>query len=101
MTPEDLEAIPEIGPAVVEKILIAVNSYYAQFEPPAAPVEETVPIEAGEATAESSDAASGTEPVLEAASHTAEAAVPGPANPAESSDHEGEFDTIKNSEDVG
>src|SRR6202163_1481277 len=52
MTPEDLEAIPEIGPAVVEKILIAVNSYYAQFEPPAAPVEETVPeIEASEATA--------------------------------------------------
>src|SRR5579862_1993484 len=43
MTPEDLEVIPEIGPATVEKILIAVNSYYAQFEPPAPPIEETVP----------------------------------------------------------
>jgi hypothetical protein len=102
MTPEDLEAIPEIGPAVVEKILIAVNSYYAQFEPPAPPVEETVPeIEASEATAESSAAASEAEPALEAASHASEAAAPGPASPAESSDHETEFDTIKNSEDVG
>jgi hypothetical protein len=102
MTPEDLEAIPEIGPAVVEKILIAVNSYYAQFEPPAAPVEETVPeIEASEATAESGVHPSEAEPVLEAASHTGEAAAPGPANPAESSDHHSEFDTIKNSEDVG
>ena len=102
MTPEDLEAIPEIGPAVVEKILIAVNSYYAQFEPPAAPVEETVPeIEASEATAESSEASPQVEPGLEAASHTTEPAAPSPARAAESSDHESEFDTIKNSEDVG
>ena len=102
MTPEDLEAIPEIGPAVVEKILIAVNSYYAQFEPPAAPVEETVPeIEAVEAAAESSEAASEAEPVLEAAPHTSEAAAQGPGSATESSDHRSEFDTIKNSEDVG
>jgi N utilization substance protein A len=32
MTPEELEAIPGIGSAVVEGILIAVNAYYAQFE---------------------------------------------------------------------
>ncbi len=32
MTPEELEAIPSIGPKIVEKILVAVNSYYAQFE---------------------------------------------------------------------
>src|ERR1700738_4394325 len=33
MTPEELEAIPDIGPKIVEKILVAVNAYYAQFEP--------------------------------------------------------------------
>ncbi len=33
MTPEELEAIPGVGPKIVEKILVAVNSYYAQFEP--------------------------------------------------------------------
>ena len=32
MTPEELEAIPSIGSAIVEKILVAVNGYYAQFE---------------------------------------------------------------------
>ena len=32
MTPEELEAIPGIEPAIVEKILVAVNAYYAQFE---------------------------------------------------------------------
>ena len=39
MTPEELEAIPSIGPKIVEKILVAVNSYYAQFETPEVPVE--------------------------------------------------------------
>src|SRR5271154_6034087 len=44
MTPEELEAIPSIGPKIVEKILVAVNSYYAQFEPGAAAAElETLP----------------------------------------------------------
>ena len=39
MTPEDLEAIPGIDPAMVERIQAAVNSYYGQFENPAeAPV---------------------------------------------------------------
>ena len=32
MTPEELESIPSIGSAIVEKILVAVNGYYAQFE---------------------------------------------------------------------
>jgi N utilization substance protein A len=40
MTPEELELIPGIEPDIVEKILVAVNSYYAQFEQqPATPVE--------------------------------------------------------------
>ena len=44
MTPEQLEAIPGIGPETVQAIQIAVNNYYAQFEEvlePAA-VEEPV-----------------------------------------------------------
>jgi N utilization substance protein A len=32
MTPEDLEAIQGIGPKMVEKIQLAINSYYGQFE---------------------------------------------------------------------
>lgn len=32
MTPEQLEEIPGIGPKIVEKIQLAVNTYYAQFE---------------------------------------------------------------------
>ena len=41
MTPEQLEEIPGIGPKIVEKIQLAVNTYFAQFEdsgsPPATP----------------------------------------------------------------
>ena len=32
MTPEQLEEIPGIGPKLVERIQIAVNGYYLQFE---------------------------------------------------------------------
>jgi N utilization substance protein A len=32
MTPEELEEIPGIGPKLVERIQIAVNSYYQQYE---------------------------------------------------------------------
>lgn len=32
MTPEQLEEIPGIGPKMVERIQVAVNAYYAQFE---------------------------------------------------------------------
>ena len=32
MTPEQLEEIPGIGPKMVERIQVAVNSYYQQFE---------------------------------------------------------------------
>src|SRR5277367_150828 len=44
MTPEELEAIPSIGPKIVEKILVAVNGYYAQFEPGAEPASEPAEI---------------------------------------------------------
>ena len=93
MTPEELEAIPSIGSETVEKILVAVNGYYAQFEPgseAAAPPLEAVP--------ESSDAsfeAAGAEPAgdSEAAEITDVASGNG-------SDAKKEFDTIENSEGV-
>src|SRR5262252_6815663 len=51
MTPEDLEALPGVDPAAVERIQAAVNSYYGQFE---TAVENTPP---EGATAASSEAA--------------------------------------------
>jgi transcription termination/antitermination protein NusA len=109
MTPEELEAIPGIGPQVVEKILIAVNAYYAQFEPGA----EAGGAEAFQATPElvegeegSLDAAaeSPEEPAVQAAPSTA----PEPSEAAESAsvasgnaaEEKKEFDTIENSEGV-
>ena len=44
MTPEQLEEIQGIGPKTVEAIQLAVNSYYAQFEEPAA--ETAAPVAA-------------------------------------------------------
>jgi N utilization substance protein A len=79
MTPEELEAIPSIEPAIVENILVAVNSYYAQFETgvegAAAPVEESA------APAEDASAVQTTD-----------------SAPAESADAKKEFDTMGNSE---
>jgi N utilization substance protein A len=96
MTPEELEAIPGIGPQVVEKILVAVNAYYAQFEPGAetggaeavsealeAPTEELAVEAAPSATPEQSE-------TEETASVTA----------GKSPEEKEEFDTIENSEGV-
>jgi len=56
MTPEQLEAIPGIGPKTVEKISIAVNNYFSSLESGEAPAEappQDVPAEAAaEAEAE-------------------------------------------------
>jgi transcription termination/antitermination protein NusA len=109
MTPEELEAIPGIGPQVVEKILVAVNAYYAQFEPGA----EASGAEAeGEAEGEESSvdgaAESPEKPLLEAESsvaaaesvdesQTEETASVAAGNTAE---EKKEFDTIENSEGV-
>ncbi|MBI2818690.1 MAG: transcription termination/antitermination protein NusA [Acidobacteria bacterium] len=38
MTPEQLQEVPGIGPKMVEKIRLAVNNYYAQFEEAAAEI---------------------------------------------------------------
>ncbi len=42
MTPEQLEEIQDIGPDAVERLQMAVNAYYSQFEP-AAPASEAGP----------------------------------------------------------
>ena len=100
MTPEELEAIPGIDAGTVEKVLIAVNSYYAQFEQPqeVAPAEERVPEDPVEI-----EAAAG----VDAGLQTVEASPNGePAETPESTDAKTsvlktESDTIKNSEEVG
>jgi N utilization substance protein A len=53
MTPEDLEALPGVDPAAVERIQAAVNSYYGQFEEA---VESAVP-EAAPASTPAAEAA--------------------------------------------
>jgi len=76
MTPEDLEAIPGIEPAMVQKIQQAVNAYYAQFEEPAA--EEAAPAESAAQDAAPAEAAQDAAPAEPA---TAEA--PASAEPVE------------------
>ncbi|MEX2263102.1 MAG: transcription termination factor NusA [Bryobacteraceae bacterium] len=87
MTPEDLEAIPGIGPEMVEQLQIAVNRYYAQFEPqpegaePAA-LEETPP------AAQEAEVEAGVQTTGEVAGETLPEAESAPES-------DSEFDTIK------
>ncbi len=56
MTPEDLEAIEGVDPEMVERIQLAVNSYYGQFEESVEPADESKveePVEKAEAENES------------------------------------------------
>jgi len=63
MTPEELEALPGVDPAAVERIQAAVNSYYGQFEAvaedaaPAATPAEASAADPAEAAVEASSAA--------------------------------------------
>ncbi len=101
MTPEQLEEIPGIGPKLVERIQVAVNSYYQQFEEAlagsqdqgAAPAPAQAPAPGPEEAAAAA-AAPAAEPVEE----TVEPA--SIETPAESSSEEpvGESDTIKDSD---
>jgi N utilization substance protein A len=108
MTPEDLEAIPGVGPKIVEKILVAVNSYYAQFEP-GAEGGEAVEVEAlgdGELVVEevvTKISEDGQMAVVDESAAVAagfQAAETGHVPAANLPDEKKEFDTIENSEGV-
>jgi transcription termination/antitermination protein NusA len=92
MTPEQLEEIPGIEPQLVEKIQLAVNAYYGQFETGGQPVETAGGVEPVEAAAEAPEAGStqkDAEPGLEetgsgeGAAVVDQAAAPETAGPAE------------------
>jgi N utilization substance protein A len=101
MTPEELEAIPDIGPKIVEKILVAVNAYYAQFEPSQEGAAAEPPIaEIQEDLAGSGEGQAGELPEsIEQAGASNNPRPPGDS--VDSSESQTEFDTIKNSEEVG
>ena len=109
MTPEQLEEIPGIGPKLVERIQIAVNGYYQQYEDalagtvadaPASPASaEDAPVAPEAAAAEETSVApeaaavEGVEPAVEAPAGN-EAAPPA----EESMETAGESATIKDLE---
>ncbi len=67
MTPEELEEIQGIGPKMIEKIQLAVNAYYQQFE---TPVEGEGGGESPEASGESPEASGNAEVLEEGAVET-------------------------------
>jgi N utilization substance protein A len=91
MTPEQLEEIPGIEPELVEKIQLAVNAYYGQFETGGQPVEAAGgagPGVAGSEASETTSAQKDAEPGLEETASGEEpgvdqAAAPESAGPAE------------------
>jgi transcription termination/antitermination protein NusA len=100
MTPEELEAIPGIEPGTVEKVLIAVNSYYAQFEQPQEVAASEQP--AAEDAAESAAASSGDAAIEQVEpSPNGEPAKNDESSATNTSVFKAESDTIKNSEEVG
>jgi N utilization substance protein A len=97
MTPEELEVIPGIGPQVVEKILVAVNAYYAPFEQAGEAAVEVAPEEEPELNAGASGKAGETEPGAGSSGELPAKDVPVAVNAA---GDKKEFDTIENSEGV-
>jgi transcription termination/antitermination protein NusA len=101
MTPEELEAIPSIGEGVVEKILIAVNGYYAQFETPAEAAE--APVEAAPESETGVEEARAEETFEAEPAHSpdgVETVETGHVSGASEAVEKKEFDTIENSEGV-
>jgi N utilization substance protein A len=103
MTPEELEEIPGIGPKLVERIQVAVNGYYVQFEEvlegdtaegAAAAEPPVTEAPAGEGAAEVPVPVE----VVEAVEAAPEAVAAEPAQTVDSAESAGESDTIKDSD---
>jgi N utilization substance protein A len=91
MTPEQLQEIPGIGPKIVEKIRLAVNNYYLQFEEASE----------GEATVEAAEAAPAQQapPAEEAAApETSEVAPEAEQSTEESGEVQDDIDKTKESQ---
>src|SRR5579871_3269334 len=88
MTPEQLEEIPGIEPEHIEKIQLAVNNYYSQFESP-----EPGPVPVAEPAAEP-----GGEPGAAAGTESTENSAPEASAEAGTSEMASESDTIKDSQ---
>jgi len=100
MTPEQLEEIPGIEPELVEKIQLAVNNYYSQFESAeggGAPVAE-IPAERAEGGSIPEVSAEASAEILETAAPEEAAGVEAPETEANAATLASESDTIKDSQ---
>jgi N utilization substance protein A len=100
MTPEDLELLPGVDAPMIEKILMAVNGYYGQFEQPAEEVtaaEELIVAAEEQIVAEALNGADPS-PKLET---SPEAEVEEQLTPLVSLVEKGESDRMEDSDHVG
>jgi N utilization substance protein A len=100
MTPEELEEIPGIGPKLVERIQVAVNGYYVQFEEvlEGGPAEGDAAVDPPALEAPAGDGAAEVPVPVEVVEAAPEAASVGPAQTVDSAESAGESDTIKDSD---
>jgi hypothetical protein len=91
MTPEQLEEIPGIGPKLVERIQLAVNSYYQQFE-------EVLESETGGEAAAPAAEEEAVAPSAETVAEPPEPEPKAPAGEAPETGLPGGFDKIEGSE---
>ena len=98
MTPEDLEVVPGIDSPMIEKILMAVNGYYGQFEQQSDEVVSEVAAAEDELVVETLDGMERAPAELEAAP---EAELVPVSAPAASVVEKSESDRMEDSEHVG
>jgi len=99
MTPEDLEILPGIDAPMIEKILMAVNGYYAQFEQPAEEVAAAEEVMAAEVLA--GETLAGPETVPQELESAPEVELAEELAPVVSGVEKGESDRMEDSDHVG